>query len=177
MKKTGSKAILFCLALIATSCGSCSSTKTQTSETKATRTEDAATTAVTPIQGYFLKNTYTFDQNMAFFVFNDQASFDNYMGVGRTMSNNPSVPSFTENVVAAIASKPTDIQTAIKVVKVEIQGDKAAVHFEVSPGEKISYTMTPQILFSFPKTKGLKTVEFFTGGKTVKTIALDKPGA
>ncbi len=170
MKKIGSKALLFCLALIATSCGSCSSQKQKTAETPETRSTEAAATI---IQGYFLKNTYIFDQDMAFFVFSDQASFDKYMGVGRTMSNNPSVPSFAADVVAAIASRPTDVQTAIDVVKVEMQGDKAVAHFEVVPGEKIGYTMTPQVLFSFPKTEGLKTVEFVTGGNVVKTIAID----
>lgn len=178
MKKIGSKVILFCLALIATSCGSCSSQKQKTAESsEIPAVRGAATAEATLIQGYFLKNTYTFDGDMAFFVFGDQASFDNYMGAGRTMSNNPSVPSFTKNVVAAIASRPTDIKTAISVTRVEMQGDKAAVHFEVTPGEKIGYTMTPQILFSFPKTEGLKTVEFVTGGKTVKTIVLDRRSA
>ncbi len=173
MKKIGTKAILFCLALIATSCNGCSSQKQKSAETSAAAVGSRAVEA-TPVSGYFLKNTYVFDGDTAFFVFGDQASFDKYMGVGRTMSNNPSVPSFAENIVAAIALKPTDVQTAVDVAGVETKGDKAVVHFEVSPGEKIGYTMTPQILFSFPKTEGLKTVEFVTGGKAVKTISLDR---
>lgn len=169
--------LLACLPLMIYACDSCSSRKRQATDIAAVVAQApiAAGTSVqaTPIEGYFLKNTYEFDSDTAYFVFLDEASVGAYLGIGKTMGNAPALPSFQENAVAAIALRPTDIDTKIRITQVDVEGGLADIHFTVERGKKLPYTMQPVAFFYFPKPADLHTVNFYEGAKLVEEFQFD----
>ncbi len=165
-----------CLTLLLMACkGRVGATSNENQEPETAALESIP---VKMMSGYFLKNSYQFQEDIACFIFTDQASFDTYLGVGRTMNNQPDQPDFAQNTLAAIACKPADVKTDIAVTKSEIvNGNTVNIHFEIKKGEKLTYTMQPLALFSFEKKAGIRTVNFIENGKTVKEITLNRRAA
>lgn len=171
--------ITVCLALATMACTNTkkSGTNTQKDSVKletATITAQptaTATVVVTPLNGYFLKNTYTFTGEMDCLLFADQAAFDAVLGVAKTMDNKIDTPAFEQQIVGVIAQKPVRVKTDMKVSKAElIDGTTVNVYVETTKGETLTYTMTPTLVFQFPKTAGVNLVNFFVNGEKVTSV-------
>lgn len=171
--------ILISLALVAVACNT-----TKKSENKdqkdSIRVETATITAqpevitATLLSGYFLKNTYTFTGGADSFLFPDSAAFDKVLGIGKTMNNQITVPDFAKQTVGAIALKPTQTKTDLAILKVEkTDSSTVAISYEVKTGEALSYSMTPTLVFQFPKVAGVHTVNFMRDGQIVKTLRIE----
>lgn len=170
--------ITVCLALATMACTNTkkSGNDTQKDSVKletAVITEQPAAVAVvvTPLNGYFLKNTYKFTGEADGLLFADQATFDNVLGVAKTMDNKIDAPDFGQQIVGAVALKPVQVKTDMKISKAELAGGTAVdVYVETVKGEAISYSMTPTLVFQFPKTAGVNSVNFFVNGEKVTSV-------
>lgn len=128
-----------------------------------------------PITGYFLKNTYSLARDTAFIVFQNRSSFDNAMGMARTMGLKPAEPDFTNDFVVAIALRPTVVQTDIILGKIEKVGDHDIfIHFELRKGNPLSYSMQPVMLFGFQKSENINGISFVSGGNIIQTIVVNR---
>ncbi len=125
------------------------------------------------LNGYFFKNTHKVEENPSFFEFSDKISFENYLGIGRTMGNRIDKPDFPNQTVMAIVYQPTQTKTEISVIKAEeINGNTINIYFKAKMGESLSYTMQPLLVFCFEKKKDLTVANFITNGKTIKSLTL-----
>ncbi len=155
---------LITIMFFATSCGSTSQNKS--SQSKNTQV------AVTPLKGYFIKNTIEDTGELQCFVFTDQLSMSQICGTAATMSSKPDVPDFNNSIVIAITGKSTDRPTTINIVETKIE-DKALVinvAEEVSDKES-SYTMRPLTIATVDKA-GIKNVVFRKGGVDIANYNL-----
>lgn len=172
---------LFVVAVISMMlCTACSSKASKTEpQPDSTATVEAAPqvlpVTVQTLNGYFLKNTYKLSESTTCILFTDQVSLSKALGVAKTMTNKVDKPDFTKNVVAAVAMQSTQNKTEIVVSKAERIGDVITVYVEATTGEKLSYTMQPLLVFSFPKEEGVNTVNFMMGGKTIQSFPLNVP--
>ncbi len=167
-----------CLAILMTACNTSKKADNDSQqdsirvETATVAEQPVTTITVTPLKGYFLKNTYKFTADTDCILFPNQAGFDNALGVGKTMDNQISKPDFAGQTVGAIAMKPVQNQTEITISKAEVAGNAINLYYDVKKGDAITYTITPVLVFQFPHTTGVDTVHFITNGQTVSTLSI-----
>ncbi len=149
----------------------------QTSDVDATA-QPIKTVQIKLLNGYFFKNTHNVDANPTFFIFKGEEVFNDYLGMARTMNNQIDKPDFDNNTVLAIVCEPAQVKTEISVIKAEkADENNINIYYEVKTGESLSYSMQPLLVFSFAKEENLKTVNFISDGKTVKTFTLNRRAA
>lgn len=106
----------------------------------------------------------TFDVARNYFFNNDQQipvdpkittaeSFDRLFGKATTMGEEgkPTEIDFSKQFVVAVILPETDVQTEITPVKVESQGEKLYYSFDITTGEKQSFTTQPLALIVLDK--------------------------
>ncbi len=103
-----------------------------------------------PSTGYFLKNTVKLQYPVNYFVADTQDEFLYSFGVGRTMSNQPSIDSAKRTI--AIALTPTDKQTEVTVKSIKQKDKTLTVNYSVKVGEKLTYKMQPVTIFQVDKS-------------------------
>ncbi len=122
---------------------------------------------LTPLTGYFVKNTVSDNGETRCFVFFDQTSFSEVCGLAATMTNIPIVPDFTKERVVGIVGTKSDHTVEIRIVKSEIEAGVLIVDFEEIRGdEKLSYQIRPLALATVPKSD-INTVVFRKGKQKI----------
>ncbi len=168
--------ITVCLALATMACTNTKKSGNNVQQEPA-QPEAAVVTAqpvavvATPLNGYFLKNTYQFTGETDALLFADKEAFDAVLGIGKTMNNQIDTADFAQQIVGAVAMKPVQVKTELKISKAE-QTDSTTVdlYLDATKGEAISYSMTPTLVFQFPKAAGITTVNFFANGEKVASV-------
>ena len=109
---------------------------------------------VEKLDGYFIKNTVTFDDNYGFkhIVITNQKDFDQYFGVAKTMENKVDKVNFKKNSVIAIITKPANISKKIGLVYYEFDDDKLLIKYKITTGDKNTYQSTGLYLATVPKS-------------------------
>ncbi|MCR5180385.1 MAG: pyridoxamine 5'-phosphate oxidase family protein [Bacteroidaceae bacterium] len=115
----------------------------------------------------------TFEVARNYFFNNDQQlpldprittaeSFNQLFGMATTMGEegNPTEIDFDKQFVVAVVLPQTDVQTEITPVKVESQGEKLYYSFDITTGEKQSFTTRPMALIILDKQYEGKEVVF-----------------
>ncbi len=117
------------------------------------------------LTGYFLKNTYQQKEDVKLLIFNNETSFKDVFGMGKTMTNQIIEPDFATSFVGAIAMKSTPMQTTITLEKANIENGTCNVYVNVKTGEKQSFTSTPVYIFTLEKAIPAKQVQLFVNGE------------
>ncbi len=148
--------------------------KTQSDPVKpdtAVVTEQTVAVVATPLNGYFLRNTYQFAGDTDYLLFPNQTAFDAVLGKAKTMGNKIDMPDFGQQIVGAITLKPVRNQTTLTLRKAEVVGGTTVdLYVESTAGEALSYTITPTLVFQFPKTAGIQAVNFYMNGIKAATV-------
>ena len=119
--------------------------------------------AVEELNGYFVKNTVTFDDNHDYkhIVVSNQADFDQYFGIAKTMKNKIHKVDFDESSVVAIMTKPSKTANKIDLIYSEFAGDNLLIQYNNTEGEETTYKSTGLYLATIPK--GVANVKFKSG--------------
>ncbi len=167
--------IILSLAVMvsATACKTKNSNNTET-QTPAPVEEITAPAPVITEQltGYFLKNTYSQSEDVKLLLVQDDASFNQLFGAGKTMTNKIIAPDFGTSNIAAVAVKSTKKQTTITFDRTEIEGDVLNAYFNIETGAEQSYTSTPVYLFAFEKDVPAKRIQLIVNGEKKESLAL-----
>lgn len=129
---------------------------------------------VSLMSGYFLNNTVERSDAMAFYVIDDQAEFEKYFGVAKTMTNEITQVDFKTERVGALIHPDANTDVQMKVSKLQRDGDKAIVDFSVSTGAPQSFTISPVVLFKLPGDADLKSVDLLQDGHKVMNVPVKK---
>ncbi len=138
----------------------------------ANKSKQSQAPMITPLKGYFVKNTIEDTGGLQCFTFSDQLSFSQVCGMGATMSTKPDVPDFNKVIVVAIVGKSTDHPTNINIVGSSLENGTLAISVseEISDDE-LSYTLRPLTVASVDKA-GVKKVVFRKGGVDISSFSL-----
>jgi hypothetical protein len=95
-------------------------------------------------ENYFLKNDVTEIANPKI----ERAEvFNSYFGMATTMNSKPTPIDFDVQYVVAVMQPATDVMTAIKPVSLKrISPRQIELAYKIEKGEKLSYTMTPNLI-------------------------------
>lgn len=129
---------------------------------------------VSLLSGYFLNNTVERSDAMAFYVIDDQAEFEKYFGVAKTMTNEITQVDFKTERVGALIHPDANNEVKISVNKLQREGEKAMVDFSVSTGAPQSFTISPVVLFKLPGDADLKSVDLLQDGHKVMNVPVKK---
>lgn len=113
---------------------------------------------LTPLSHFFVKNGIEKDSTTKTLVIDSKKEFDKYFGIAKTMNSTIPEIDFKNDVVLAIIGETTDSKTAITIISSKLVGDKVTVKYDITKGEKQSFSHTPLLLFSAP-LRG-KNIEF-----------------
>jgi len=112
----------------------------------------AAQIKITPLNGYFVKNTVAQEKDSSAVLINSQEEFEQSFGIAKTMTNTVTPINFTQQKVVAIYTKPSESQTTIQVKNAQINGETLSLKYEVSTGEPQSFKSSGLLLFTVPNT-------------------------
>ncbi len=112
------------------------------------------------LEGYFLKNHVTLQDDINTMVFNTKEDFDNYFGIAKTMDSIISPIDFNKERVAGVLINPTDIKIEFSVISVKEVDTSLQIVYTLIKGEKQSFITTPIYLFKIPKNNTLQSIEF-----------------
>ena len=126
---------------------------------------------VTPLHGYFVKNTVAMDRDCQALVLGSQTEFDIYFGVAKTMANEISPVDFEKSRIVAIFTAPSETEKTISVGKAERSGNKLTVHYKIDTGAKRTFTSTALVLFPIPRDIESVVVEGMGNKETISVGA------
>ncbi len=112
------------------------------------------------LEGYFLKNEVTLQDDINTMVFNNKEDFDNYFGAAKTMDSIVTPIDFNKERIAGILINPTDIKTEFNIISVKEVNTSLQIVYTLEEGEKQSFIATPVYLFKIPKNNTLQSIEF-----------------
>ena len=122
---------------------------------------------LTPVKGYFVKNTTEDSGNTQCFVFTGPEKFSEVCGTAATMSSKPDTPDFKTDLLIAIVGTSTDRPTTINIAGSRLEKNILTVDIsEDKTDEVLSYTMRPLTLVS-AKKDGVKKVIIKKGGQEI----------
>ncbi|MFY0253172.1 hypothetical protein ACDQ55_04375 [Chitinophaga sp. 30R24] len=131
---------------------------------------------VTPLSGYFVKNTIQVTDSLTFWVINNQASFDSLFGMAQTMNTVIDKPDFGTQLVVAATMPPTYYNTQIQLASAtsdDLDND-AIMHFvAVANPDKSSAAIVPLWLGAVPKA-GQRAFKLYTGDQLTQTITIQQ---
>ena len=149
---------------LAIALSSCKSPSEKQDDQQETPTSPEATTSVpmtkltpsslnvVPLEGYFVKNTVSTEQESTLVLISTQAEFDQSFGIAKTMTNTITPIDFTQNKVVAIFTKPSDLKTNIQLDRASVHGEILTANYNIDQGEKQSFKSSALILFTVPHT-------------------------
>ena len=85
------------------------------------------------LDGYFLRNNVRLNNEVNFFVIDNDKNFDGILGQSRTMAANAvSFVDLRKNIIAVIAMKPSLAVYEIKIIKAYLIEDNIYIDYEIS---------------------------------------------
>ncbi|MBV8254525.1 MAG: hypothetical protein JO154_18130 [Chitinophaga sp.] len=133
--------------------------------TLATIPEAISQLDVTPLSGYFVKNTIQVKDSLTFWVIDNQQTFDSLFGYAKTMNNTIIAPDLGTNVVVAVTMPATSYNTQISLLSATLNTNtnNAELHFSAAGNPApSSSTIVPLWLGSFPKS-GPMEIKLYIG--------------
>ncbi len=113
---------------------------------------------ITPIKGYFIKNTVEDAGDIQCFVFTDQSSFSEICGMATTMVQKPDMPDFENDLLVVIAGASTNRPTTIDMIEANLEKGILTIFINEEVGEEeLTYTLRPTTMAAVSKT-GVKKV-------------------
>ncbi|RPD40255.1 hypothetical protein [Chitinophaga barathri] len=152
-----------------------------TSQNTVTREEEQADTTnevvnfqkdvvVTPLSGYFVKNTVKQSDSIACWVINDAQEMKDVFGMAKTVSNTIDTVDFSSHLLTAVTLRLSSLEQKIELSSSKQDGNTVELHFIImEEGEPRSFTSAMAWLGAIPKT-GVKTVKFYKGDQLIKRV-------
>ncbi|WP_291908251.1 hypothetical protein [Chitinophaga sp. CB10] len=140
--------------------------------TVATTPDPVTQLDVTPLSGFFVKNTVKVSDSLTFWVIDNQQSFDSLFGVAKTMNNKIVAPDFGTSIVVAATMPATyyGTQLSLDSATLNTNTNNAALHFSAAASaEKSSYAVVPLWLGAIPKT-GKTAIQLYNGDQLATTV-------
>ena len=133
---------------------------------KATSTETSA--IISPLEGFFTKNTVAFENDYKYVVVTNKASFDTNFGIAKTMNNTVAKIDFDKNNVAAIMTKPSSVQKTIVITKHCVKENEMTIVYQIKNQDEQSFTSGGLNIFEIPKT--IKSIKFVSGEQSEQVL-------
>lgn len=101
----------------------------------------------TEAERYFVNNTYN-NTEIDELKIDTQAEFDRVFGMAAVMGEDgtPTSIDFAKEYVLAVIGRVTDKKTTIKANHVFVQDGKVVLKYRLDEGEKLSYTIHPNLI-------------------------------
>ena len=175
------KQILFAAAIAGTII-SCNDTNKKTeeqtnmnSETKTEKTMEKSSKSVSntrfeKLEGYFVKNTISFDKDVMYLAVSNQEDFDTNFGIAKTMNNKVTPLDFEKFNVAAILKIPSKKSDRIKLLKYTSSNGVMTVGYDLEKGSDQTFDAGDLLLFKIPK--GITKINFESEGQS-ETISIN----
>ena len=111
------------------------------------------------VNGYFLKNGVNQSTEIRTLSIADQNTFEKHFGIAKTLTNTVDTVNFEQQLLGAITIGQSEHEMHISIASVSIENKMAICQFKVKQGTKLSYTISPSLLFTISNT-GVTEIQF-----------------
>lgn len=165
------------LLLFLAACGPNTSRSDENTSAKDTTQADSADVVmqkrvvVKPLSGYFVNNAVKMTDSIQCWVINNPAEMKQIFGMAKTMNNTIDTIDFSQNLLAAVVLRPSDLTQTIELSRSFEQDGNIDLHFAIRVDTpKTTYTKSMAWLGAIPKSGSAQNIRFFKGDKLLYSI-------
>ncbi|WP_126244646.1 hypothetical protein [Chitinophaga rhizosphaerae] len=159
------------LLLFLAACGPGTSRSDEHASSKDTLGTDSASivmqkdVVIRPLSGYFVNNTVKFSSDIQCWVINNPEEMRKIFGVAKTMNNTIDTVDFSQNLLAAVVLRPSELTQSIELKRVLQFENELTLDFAIKVDTpKTSYTKAMAWLGAIPKSEA-KEIRFMVGDR------------
>ncbi|MCU4154988.1 hypothetical protein J1N10_03305 [Carboxylicivirga sp. A043] len=120
--------------------------------------ESNNTDKLTYLNGYFLRNNVSLNEEVNPIVITSKNEFDNYFGIAKTMNNTVSEVEFDKNNYAAIITKPSSTKQMVIITNSKEENGQLTINYKILKEGNQTFVSNEMKIFAMPKT--IKSVNF-----------------
>ncbi len=126
---------------------------------------------IRPLSGYFVNNTVKMTDSVQCWVINNPDEMKKIFGVAKTMNNTIDTVNFSENLLAAVVLRPSDLTQTIELTRSYVSDENMDLHFAIRVDTpKTTYTKAMAWLGAIPKSGDVRHIRFYTGDRLLHSI-------
>lgn len=130
---------------------------------------------VKPMSGYFVNSTVKMTDSIQCWVINNPAEMKKIFGMAKTMNNTIDTIDFSQNLLAAVVLRPSDLTQTIELSRSYEQDGNIDLHFAIRVDTpKTTYTKSMAWLGAIPKSASAQNIRFFKGDQLLHSIDAGK---
>ncbi|MGE7777994.1 hypothetical protein ACQKLP_24975 [Chitinophaga sp. NPDC101104] len=159
------------LLLFLAACGPGTSRSDEHSSSKDTLSTDSTSivmqkdVVIRPLSGYFVNNTVKFTDSVQCWVINNAEEMKKVFGVAKTMNNTIDTIDFSQNLLAAVVLRPSELTQSIELRRVLRSENELTLDFIIQvDAPKTTYTKAMAWLGAIPKSEA-KEIRFMVGDR------------
>lgn len=174
------KNLLYIMALLAllAGCGPNTSQSTVTQEEKLAQGDTVnelvafqKDIVITPVSGYFVKNTIKQNDDIVCWVINNPQEMQRVFGMAKTVSNTIDTVDFNTHLLTAVTLRLSSTEQKITLTSSKQEGNTVDLHFSIMEnGTARSFTTASAWLGTLPKLPEVKKVKFYNGDRLIQTV-------
>lgn len=137
-------------------------------------TNKAAPSAIgfVTLHNYLLNPDITFKNDINYTFIGNENEFHKMFYMTKVSAQTAIVPDFSSQSVIAIILKPTEKVVSVTINKAEIAGNELRVYYTITDTTSWkTYSQTPMVVATVPKSASVKQVSFYRGNIKEKTIS------
>ncbi|MCL1972830.1 MAG: copper resistance protein NlpE [Endomicrobia bacterium] len=141
-------------------------------EAKAADMSQAVMLNFKELEGYFLRNDVRLNNEVNFFVIDNDKNFDGILGQSRTMANVVRFVDLNKNIVAVIAMKPSLAVYEIKIIQTYVIENNIYIEYEVSQKymPEVGFFISNMKTFEIQRPGKILNVSFVNADRTMTVL-------
>lgn len=124
------------------------------------------------LRNYLLNPDSSFQDDIHYTFIGNAEAFYKMFYMTKVSATTAVIPDFESQSVIAIILKPTEKVVSVAINKAEIAGNELHIYYTITDTTSWkTYSQTPMVVATVPKTTNVKQVSFYRDNNKEKTIA------